>query len=42
MLEKDEIFECCSLNQSLTFDYTEKIFENANLSFGLSQKKLWV
>ena len=28
-----------SLNQDLTFDYTEKIFKENNLLFGLSQKK---
>ena len=35
----DSYEKCCSLNQNLTFDYTEKIFENADLSFGLSHKK---
>ena len=35
----DSYEKCRSLNQNLTFDYTEKIFENADLSFGLSQKK---
>ena len=38
----DSYEKCRSLNQNLTFDYTEKICENADLSFGLSQKKLWV
>ena len=28
-----------SLNQNLTFDYTEQIFKENNLAFGLSQKK---
>ena len=35
----DSYEKCRSLNQNLTFDYTEKIFKNADLSFGLSQKK---
>ena len=35
----DSYEKCRSLNQNLTFGYTEKIFENADLSFGLSQTK---
>ena len=35
----DSYEKCRSLNQNLTFGYTEKIFENADLSFGLNQKK---
>ena len=35
----DSYEKCRSLNQNLTFDYIEKIFENTDLSFGLSQKK---
>lgn len=38
-IDGDSYEKCRSLNQNLTFDYTEKIFKENNLLFGLSQKK---
>ena len=37
--DKDSYEKLRSLNQNLTFDYTEQIFKENNLVFGLSQKK---
>ena len=37
--DRDSYEKLRSLNQDLTFDYTEKIFKENNLSFGSSQKK---
>ena len=37
--DRDSYEKLRSLNQNLTFDYTEQIFKENNLVFGLSQKK---
>ena len=37
--DRDSYEKLRSLNQNLTFDYTEQIFKKNNLVFGLSQKK---
>lgn len=37
--DRDSYEKLRSLNQNLTFNYTEQIFKENNLVFGLSQKK---